>query len=87
MLAAAAVHKHSRTVPIVIAFGAGSVKIGLAQSFARPGGNVTGLETRTEDLTPKHLELLKTLAPGVSRVGILNTGKYLFHEEAWSSAT
>ena len=86
VLSAAAVHKHSRTVPIVIATGAGAVKIGIAKSFARPGANVTGLETQNEDLTPKHMELLKTVAPGISRLAVLNTGKYIFHDEAWRAA-
>ena len=85
-LTAAAVHKHSSTVPIVQGNGAGAVKIGLAKSFARPGGNVTGLETQSEDLTAKHMELLKTVAPKISRLAMLNTGKYLFHEEAWQAA-
>ncbi len=86
VLSAAAAHKNTRTVPIVIGWGAGAVKIGLAQSLARPGGNVTGLETQNEELTAKHIELLKTIAPGISRLGVLNTGNYLFHDEAWRAA-
>jgi putative ABC transport system substrate-binding protein len=86
VLAAAAVQKHSRTVPVVLGYGAGAVKIGLAKSFARPGINVTGLETQTEDMIQKHMELLKTIVPGVSRLGVLNTGRYLFHDEAWRAA-
>jgi len=86
VLASAAVQKLTRSVPIVQANGAGAVKIGLVKSFARPGGNITGLEAQNEDLTPKQLELLKTVAPSVSRVAVLNTGKYLFHDEAWREA-
>jgi putative ABC transport system substrate-binding protein len=82
-LAAAAVKKHTGTVPIVVMWGAGAVKLGLAKSFARPGLNVTGLEGQSEDLTGKHLELLKAIAPRVFRLGVLNSGNYLFHEEAW----
>jgi putative ABC transport system substrate-binding protein len=67
-------------------WGAGAVKIGLAKSFARPGLNVTGLETQNEELTAKHMELLKTMAPRVSRLGVLNSGNYLFHDEAWHAA-
>jgi putative ABC transport system substrate-binding protein len=87
VLAAAAVHKHSRAVPIVMASGDGAVKIGLAKSFARPGGNVTGLQNQNDDLTAKHIEFLKVIVPGVTRLAILNTGKYLFHDEAWRAAT
>lgn len=85
-LSAAAVQKHTRTTPIVQANGAGAVKIGLAKSFARPGANMTGLETATEELTPKHIEFLKSVAPHISRLAVLNTGNYLFHEEAWRAA-
>ncbi len=85
-LSSAAVQKHSRSVPIVQANGAGMVKLGLAKSFARPGGNVTGVETQTEELTPKHIELLKAVAPRTSRLAVLNTGNYVFHHEAWRAA-
>lgn len=86
VLSAAAFQKHSRTLPIVMGWGAGAVKVGLAKSLARPGGNVSGLDSQNEDLTDKHIELLKDMAPGMTRLGILNTGKYLFHDEGWSSA-
>jgi putative ABC transport system substrate-binding protein len=87
VVSAAAAQKQTRAVPIVIMWGAGAVKVGLAKSYARPGGNVTGLEAQNEDLSPKHMELLKTIAPGTSRLGVLNTGTNLFHEEAWQAAT
>jgi len=41
------------------------------ESFARPGGNITGLATISRDLSAKRVELLKELLPRVSRVGIL----------------
>jgi putative tryptophan/tyrosine transport system substrate-binding protein len=85
-LAAAAVQKQTSSVPIVLMWGAGAVKLGLAKSFARPGLNVTGLETQNEDLTGKHLELLKTIAPGISRLGVVNSSNYIFHDEAWRAA-
>ena len=87
VLSAAAAHKHTRTVPIVIAYGTGAVKIGLAQSLARPGGNVTGLESQNEELTSKYIELLKTIVPDMQRLGVLNTGNYIYHDEAWRAAT
>jgi putative ABC transport system substrate-binding protein len=85
-LAAAAVQKQTSSVPIVLMWGAGAVNLGLAKSFARPGLNVTGLETQNEDLTGKHLELLKTIAPGISRLGVVNSSNYIFHDEAWRAA-
>jgi putative ABC transport system substrate-binding protein len=44
---------------------------GMAQSLARPGGNVTGVYTMTEEMNPKRLALLKEVAPSVRRVGVL----------------
>ena len=85
VLAAAAVQKHSRSVPIVLGNGAGMVKIGLARSFARPGTNVTGIESQSEELSEKYLDLLKSVAPRISRVAVLNSGRFLFHHEAWDA--
>ena len=81
VFSAAAAHKHTRTVPIVIASGSGAVQIGIAQSLARPGGNVTGVSHQGEDLTKKQVELLKTIAPSISSVGFLTSGKSFIYEE------
>jgi len=48
------------------------IATGLIQSYARPGGNITGLVTAPEELTGKQLELLKTAVQGLSRVGFLH---------------
>src|SRR4051812_32703079 len=56
------------TIPIVMAVSAYPDKIGLVDSLARPGGNVTGLSNVSPDLMGKRLELLKEIAPNVSRV-------------------
>jgi putative tryptophan/tyrosine transport system substrate-binding protein len=61
----------TKTIPIVMVFGPDPVESGLVQSLARPGGNITGLTTLSADLSAKHLELLKDIAPGVSRVAVL----------------
>ena len=58
------------TVPIVIATMGDPTA--LVASFARPGGNVTGVVTFTTELTAKRVEILKDLAPGVSRVALLH---------------
>jgi len=47
------------------------IKTGLVESFARPGGNITGIARLTRELGGKRLELLKEVAPKVSRVGVL----------------
>ena len=86
VLAAVAAHKHTRTVPIVIANGSGPLQAGLAKSYARPGGNVTGVVNLGEELTSKQLQLLKTIAPSTSHVGILTTGTAIIYEETLRDA-
>ncbi|MGH9578334.1 MAG: ABC transporter substrate-binding protein, partial [Terriglobales bacterium] len=72
--AAHAARQATTTIPIVT-FMADPVGEGLVASLARPGGNITGLSMVPVNLGPKHLELLKTMAPAISRVAIvLNPG-------------
>jgi putative tryptophan/tyrosine transport system substrate-binding protein len=59
------------TIPIVMAGGSDPVKTGLITSFARPGGNVTGLSDLNVDLITKRLELLKEMIPKTAHVAIL----------------
>src|SRR5262249_25959659 len=56
------------TIPIVFAFSEDPVAIGLVQSLARPGGNVTGVSHMHVELAGKRLQLLKEALPRVSRV-------------------
>lgn len=59
------------TIPIVMAVSAYPDKIGLVASLARPGGNVTGLSNVSPELMGKRFQLLKEIAPKVSRVAVL----------------
>jgi putative ABC transport system substrate-binding protein len=61
----------SRTVPIVFATAGDPVGAGFVDSLARPGGNATGFMTFEYSISGKWLELLKEIAPGVSRVAVL----------------
>jgi putative ABC transport system substrate-binding protein len=61
----------TRTVPIVFANASDPVGFGLVESLARPGGNVTGFETTELSMSVKWLELLKQIAPSVTRVAVL----------------
>jgi ABC-type uncharacterized transport system substrate-binding protein len=69
----ASASKVTRTVPLVMIGGTEDpVRLGLAKSFARPGGNVTGfLLTADQEILGKRLQLLRDAAPGISRVGIM----------------
>jgi putative tryptophan/tyrosine transport system substrate-binding protein len=61
----------TRTVPIVFPIASDPVGAGLVESLARPGGNATGFMSFEYTLSGKWLELLKDIAPGVTRVAVL----------------
>src|SRR5882672_9359783 len=62
----------TNTIPIVM-MGSGSdpVEIGLIESLARPGGNITGVTNLARELGGKRLELLKEAVPKLARVAVL----------------
>jgi putative tryptophan/tyrosine transport system substrate-binding protein len=59
------------TIPIVLLFGSDPVRLGLATSLSRPGGNVTGVTFLTTELVAKRLEFLRELIPQTTTVGYL----------------
>ena len=59
------------TIPIVIIHSADPAALGLVNSLARPGANVTGLSSASPDYSGKQLELLKEAVPQLSRIAIL----------------
>jgi len=74
VISAQALQRESRTLPIVMATGAGAQRFGLIESLARPGGNVTGINSQGDELTAKLFELLQQLAPQARRVVALSSG-------------
>src|SRR5262245_34163195 len=63
--------KQGTHLPVVVINAGDPVSTGLVDSLARPGGHLTGISDVSADLTPKRLELLKQLAPGLRRVAML----------------
>ena len=67
---ARAVQQATRTVPIVFVLVPDPVGIGVAASLSRPGGNATGFTTHEFGMSVKWLELLKEIAPKVTRAAV-----------------
>ena len=68
---AAALQRATRTVPIVFVTVVDPVGSGFVDSLARPGGNITGFTLFEYSISGKWLELLKEIAPGVSRAAVM----------------
>jgi putative ABC transport system substrate-binding protein len=68
---AAAAKAKTKTVPIVFMTGADPVKMGLVDSFNRPGGNLTGVSVLISILGPKRVELLLELVPTARIISLL----------------
>jgi putative ABC transport system substrate-binding protein len=66
--AAKAAQQETTKIPIIFAGGGSPVEFGLIQSFAHPGGNVTGVTDLDLELGPKRLEIFNEMISGVKRV-------------------
>jgi len=69
--AAAALKSATATIPIVFVGIADPVGIGLVQSLARPGGNITGLATLVPGFVNKEIEILREIVPTAAKIAIL----------------
>jgi putative ABC transport system substrate-binding protein len=69
---AVALKKATDTIPIIIGALADPVELGLITSFARPGGNVTGVMPYVKGLPTKQVEIARELVPGATRIGLLD---------------
>jgi putative tryptophan/tyrosine transport system substrate-binding protein len=69
--AALATKQAITTIPVVIGVSEGLLELGVVESLARPGGNLTGLDTQFIEHLGKRLALLKEAVPTIARVAIL----------------
>jgi putative ABC transport system substrate-binding protein len=85
-----AIKQRAATVPAVITQAGDPVALGLVESLAHPGGNITGISDVSVELSPKRLELLKEMAPQLNRVAMLwnadNLGMTLRYRAAAEAA-
>src|SRR5439155_2259794 len=58
-------------IPIVMVAGGDPVRLGVAASLSRPGGNVTGFSTQSQDLAGKRLEYLREIVPSMRRFAVV----------------
>jgi putative ABC transport system substrate-binding protein len=72
--AAEALQRLTRSIPIVFNTATDPVEAGYVQSYAHPGGNMTGFTVFEASLNSKWLQLVKDVAPKVTRVAVLRTG-------------
>jgi putative ABC transport system substrate-binding protein len=70
--AALAARKVTKTIPIVFAVSADPIGAGLAASLRQPGGNITGITSMNTELAAKRLELLREVAPRISRIAVFS---------------
>jgi putative ABC transport system substrate-binding protein len=69
--AALAAKAATTTIPIVFVTGRDPVQLGLVESLARPGGNLTGVVTLSGELGPKRLELMREFVPTATAFALL----------------
>ncbi|WP_198030252.1 ABC transporter substrate-binding protein [Bradyrhizobium sp. Tv2a-2] len=75
----------TRTVPIIGRLNDDPVENGMAKSLARPAGNISGVYSLAEELTPKRLSLLKQVVPSALRVGVLLRDDWPSAKRAWQT--
>jgi putative tryptophan/tyrosine transport system substrate-binding protein len=84
--AAVAAKNATKTIPIVFYTGSDPVALGLVDSLARPGGNITGFTTIEAVLVGKRLELLKETIPKLSRVAALWNPEDPISAQTWKES-
>jgi putative ABC transport system substrate-binding protein len=80
----------TKEIPIVMVYVGDPIASGIANSLARPLGNITGLSANLNEMIKKHLEILREAAPRISRIALLmdstNLGQSLLAEQLDAAA-
>lgn len=71
--AIAAAQRATSTIPIIMSPSTDPIGSGFVKSFARPGGNITGVANMFGDLTAKTLDIIRLLFPKVQKIGVLTS--------------
>jgi putative tryptophan/tyrosine transport system substrate-binding protein len=75
-----AAKRATTSIPIVTFTHPDPIGMGLAESLAHPGGNITGLTTMDVELYGKRIEILKQAVPSLKRAGVLVSGRQPFYK-------
>jgi putative tryptophan/tyrosine transport system substrate-binding protein len=84
--AAAAAKGATSTIPLVLTAVGDPVYAGLIKSYARPGGNVTGLSFISPELGAKRIELVREILPKSRRIAVLWNARDSISEREWDQA-
>jgi putative ABC transport system substrate-binding protein len=80
---AIAAKRATTKIPIVMATAGDPVRLGVVASYARPGGNITGVTLYGTELSAKRVELFREAIPGIRRIAFLANGKNLYDKFLW----
>jgi len=81
--AAAAAKGATSTIPLILTAAGDPVYAGLVKSYARPGGNVTGLSFISPELGAKRIELVKEILPKARRIAVIWNARDSISEREW----
>jgi putative ABC transport system substrate-binding protein len=81
----AAAKQATTRIPIVMSPAADPIATGFVASFARPGGNITGVASATAEVAGKNLDLIREVLPSVHRVAALGNAIDPFHQPFFES--
>jgi ABC-type uncharacterized transport system substrate-binding protein len=83
--ASLAAKQATQLVPIIMVYVGDPVASGLVSSLGRPGGNITGVSMNANEIVQKDIELLKEIAPGISRVAVWTDSTNPSHTPAFAA--